>query len=204
MKKSINQMYRLLLISCLFGFLCAFPINPWDVRFIPQGQPQLIYTIDRPYYDAPTFQRSAELSQPLTANLICASVPIGRMSPDFVGAIQSAAQGLAGQAQGVTQAIGGQFQDIIQNSPSQIADAIGGPASAAQQLVPVRSPTLGKPKEENRDIPMIQYPATEPRVAAGSSIEADEGVIKDVDEPSLNDKAIPVGGNENDDEEDED
>ncbi|KAL5285337.1 hypothetical protein ACFFRR_007204 [Megaselia abdita] len=185
-------MYRLLLISCLFGFLCAFPINPWDITFIQQQmQPQLIYIGDRPYYDATTFQRS-ELSQPLTANLICASVPVGRLSPDFVGSIQSAAQGLAGQAQGVAQALGGQI-------PGQIADAIGAPVSAAQQLVPV-----AKENEEKRDIPMIKIPITEPRAASGSSIEAVEGATKDVDEPELTDKAIPVVTSENTDDDDED
>lgn len=177
--------------------MCAFPINPWDVRFIPQGQPQFMYPVNRPYYDAATFHRSAELSQPLTANLICASIPMGRM--DFAGSIQNVAQGLAGQAQGAVQALGGQFQDVI-----QIADAVGGPPSAAQQLLPISPPSFGKPKEENRDIPMIQFPVTEPRMASGSSIEAEHGVTKDLDVPEPNDKAIPVSGNEKSDDEEED
>lgn len=136
---------------------------------------------------------------------MCASIPVGRISsPDLAGSIQSAAQTLAGQTQGVAQALGGQLQDTIQNSQSQIADAIG-PASAVQQLLPVSPPSFGKPKEENRDIPMIKLPSTEPRIASGSSIEAEEGATKEVDDPHLNDKAIPVGENENvDDEEDDD
>lgn len=176
--------------------MCAFPINPWDARFVPQGQPQFVYTVNSPYYNAPTFLRSAELSQPLTANLICASIPMGRM--DFAGSIQNAAQG-------TVQALGGPFQNIIQSFPNQLADAIGGSTSTAQQLVPVSPPSFGKPKQENRDIPMIQFPVTEPRMAAGSSIEAEHGVTKDVDVPEPNDKAIPVGGNDkSDDEEDDD
>lgn len=194
-------MYGVLLISCLFGFLCAFPINPWDIRLIPQEQQPLIYIIDRPYFDATFLQRSAEIVQPLTANLVCASVPMRVMSQGIKGPVQALAQGIASQAQGAGQALQGQFQDVIQSSQSQLADVIGG----AQQISPVNPPSFGKPKEENRDIAMIKPPInlSDAYPRSKSSIEAEEESTKDI-VPEPNDKAIPVGGNENADDEEDD
>lgn len=157
-------MHKLLLISCLFGFMCAFPLNPWDLNFIPQEQPKVIYALTRPYYDATIFQRPSEWTKQLTANLICASLPVG----------------------------GPYFAKSEESSPISTI-----------QSVPISNPSYGKVKEENRDISMIKLNEAEPRVASGSSIEAEKETTKIIDVPEPNDKAIPVGCNENADGEEE-
>lgn len=157
----IVQMFQILAFICIFGSSLAAPLTPLPLdwsnwNFYPTQGNQFYYLLQKPVAD-PLLSRS-EVKLPLTANLLCASIPFNRQSgpSDF----NEAAQQAASQAQAVGQAIADsiatgassvstQVQDAIANSQSQISDALGGAGNAFDQLIP-SSPLPINP--ENKDM----------------------------------------------------
>lgn len=148
-------MFKLLAFTCIFGTALAAPLTPlpldWSdyMQFFPaQGNQQFFYLLQKPIAD-PLLSRS-EVRLPLTANLLCASVPLNRQSgspSDFNEAAQQAAsqaqavgQSIADQIQSGASSVSSQIQDAIASSQSQIQDALGGAGSAFDQLVPANPP----------------------------------------------------------------
>lgn len=153
-------MLQILAITCILGSVYSAPATPlamdWsNWYFYPTQGNQFYYLYQKPMADP--ISRS-EVKLPLTANLLCASIPFNRQSgnpSDF----NEAAQQAAGQAQAVGQAIAdqiqagassvsSQIQDAIANSQSQIQDALGGAGNAFDQLVPGSPPLMNMEKKD--------------------------------------------------------
>lgn len=143
-------MFQILAFTCVLGSAFAAPLTPlamdWN-NFYPNQGNQFYYLLQKPI--AEPISRS-EMKLPLTANLLCASIPFNRQSgnpSDFNEAAQQAAsqaqavgQAIADQIQSGASSVSSQIQDAIANSQSQIQDALGGAGSAFDQLVPGNPP----------------------------------------------------------------
>lgn len=163
-------MFKILAFICVFGSTIAAPLTPlpWDwnnYNFYPtQGNQQFYYLLQKPAVD-PLLSRS-EVKLPLTANLLCASIPFNRQqgSPsDFNEAAQQAAnqaqavgQAIADQIQSGASSVSSQIQDAIASSQSQIQDALGGAGSAFDQLVPGNPPIIMSGEKKETMKPMMK------------------------------------------------
>lgn len=157
-------MLHILAFTCIAGTVFAAPLTPLPLdwsnwNFYPSQGNQYYYLLQKPMADP--LSRS-EVKLPLTANLLCASIPYGRQSgtpADFNEAAQQAAsqaqavgQAIADQIQSGASSVSSQIQDAIASSQSQIQDALGGAGNAFDQLVPGKcSYTNGKREERNYD-----------------------------------------------------
>lgn len=210
--------------ACILGTVLAVPLQPlsvdwnnWNFYPAPYQGNQFYYLIQKPYN--PLISRS-EVKFPLTANLLCANIPL-RQSPgspsDFNDAAQQAAeqaqqagQAIADQIQAGASSVSSQIQDAIANSQSQIQDALGGASSAFDQLIPGNPPMPMQSGQKEMMKPMIKgqpieipFPELENRFIAleqPAIINLPRltplrirSVGKDVKEtPKIQDKSVPV------------
>lgn len=145
-------MFQIIAFTCVVGSILAAPLTPLPLdwsnwNYFPTQGNQFYYLLQKPIAEP---IRRSEVKLPLTANLLCASIPFNRQSgtpSDFNEAAQQAAsqaqavgQAIADQIQSGASSVSSQIQDAIASSQSQIQDALGGAGSAFDQLVPGSPP----------------------------------------------------------------
>lgn len=183
-------MLQILAFTCVVGSVLAAPLTPlpldwsnWN-NFYPNQGNQFYYLLQKPTADP--ISRS-EVKLPLTANLLCASIPFNRQSgtpSDFNEAAQQAAsqaqavgQAIADQIQSGASSVSSQIQDAIASSQSQIQDALGGAGNAFDQLVPGSPPLpmnsekkdmLMKPMAMTKDMILQPLIKNQPQLGLGA------------------------------------
>ncbi|KAL5285336.1 hypothetical protein ACFFRR_007203 [Megaselia abdita] len=200
-------MFHILAFTCIFGSALAAPLTPLPLEwanwnFYPTQGNQFYYLLQKPIADV----SRSEVKLPLTANLLCASIPLNRQSgnpSDFNEAAQQAAsqaqaigQSIADQIQSGASSVSSQIQDAIASSQSQIQDALGGAGNAFDQLVPGNPPLPMNSEKKDMMVkkpmmPLIKTTLGEPQLLIGQGGQLQQGGL-DLVYPELENRFIAL------------